>query len=68
MHSHKAPHTSLSPLTPNPPAPLPPTPPQAKIAECEAGAAKMRAQSKAGAKQLDKLRKDAAKQGAGRGE
>jgi hypothetical protein len=35
----------------------------AKIAESEAGAAKMRAQSKAAAKQLEKLRKDAVKQG-----
>lgn len=37
--------------------------PQAKIGECEAGAAKMRAQSKAAAKQLEKLRKDSVKQG-----
>jgi hypothetical protein len=36
---------------------------QATIGECEAVAAKMRAQSKAASKQLDKLRKDAVKQG-----
>jgi len=37
---------------------------QAKIGECEAAAAKMRAQSKAAVKQLEKLRKDSVKQGA----
>lgn len=38
---------------------------QSKIGECEASVAKMRAQAKAATKQLEKLKKDAVKQGEG---